>query len=449
MSASVSTSAASLPSGGSARMRSSRPSHLGPLLDGECGSVPGAGRRVAERFVRLGGRRLVGPPAAAAGSRSAGPAGRGPDSPTVRRQARTACASSSVRRPRRGRRRPVSWREGVRRRSCRAARPPARPCATRASISACCIVIWSTEFDNTAMSPCMAATSLLTTFTSLCSARMLSCIAPMLFCMPTGTLRMKPPPTITVPITAVVCFQPAMPPSYHDPARWPAVRQGRCFRDRGAKPRQGGPRILFDLCERGQGAQRRPVGGQVRQTVRRAPRLEVLRAPSFRAVGGTQHFVEHSDTGQATSPTDAAAAGRGLRFPTAGRPLPGERLRPCRSHGGSSWGSWGPPAFSPRAGLLYVTGKDGGITFTAIARSVPARSPARSTGSSTWLSCRPTACWRSPCRDARRGGGRASASPVHRRGARSPSSIGATPAGAAASEVRAPRRFTATTSVAT
>ena len=31
------------------------------------------------------------------------------------------------------------------------------------------------------------------------------------------------------------------------------------------------------------------------------------------------------------------------------------------AHGG---GSWGPPAFSPRTGLLYVTGKDGGITFT-------------------------------------------------------------------------------------
>ena len=31
------------------------------------------------------------------------------------------------------------------------------------------------------------------------------------------------------------------------------------------------------------------------------------------------------------------------------------------AHGG---GSWGPPAFSPRTGLLYVTGKDGGVTFT-------------------------------------------------------------------------------------
>ena len=31
------------------------------------------------------------------------------------------------------------------------------------------------------------------------------------------------------------------------------------------------------------------------------------------------------------------------------------------AHGG---GSWGPPSFSPRTGLLYVTGKDGGIAFT-------------------------------------------------------------------------------------
>ena len=31
------------------------------------------------------------------------------------------------------------------------------------------------------------------------------------------------------------------------------------------------------------------------------------------------------------------------------------------AHGGSSWG---PPAFSPRTGLLYVSGKDGGIAFT-------------------------------------------------------------------------------------
>ena len=31
------------------------------------------------------------------------------------------------------------------------------------------------------------------------------------------------------------------------------------------------------------------------------------------------------------------------------------------THGG---GSWGPPAFSPRTGLLYVTGKDGGIALT-------------------------------------------------------------------------------------
>jgi len=31
------------------------------------------------------------------------------------------------------------------------------------------------------------------------------------------------------------------------------------------------------------------------------------------------------------------------------------------AHGG---GSWGPPAFSPRTGLLYVTGKDGGVAFT-------------------------------------------------------------------------------------
>ena len=31
------------------------------------------------------------------------------------------------------------------------------------------------------------------------------------------------------------------------------------------------------------------------------------------------------------------------------------------THGGSSWG---PPSFSPRTGLLYVTGKDGGITIT-------------------------------------------------------------------------------------
>ena len=31
------------------------------------------------------------------------------------------------------------------------------------------------------------------------------------------------------------------------------------------------------------------------------------------------------------------------------------------AHGG---GSWGPPSFSPRTGLLYVTGKDGGVAFT-------------------------------------------------------------------------------------
>ena len=31
------------------------------------------------------------------------------------------------------------------------------------------------------------------------------------------------------------------------------------------------------------------------------------------------------------------------------------------THGG---GSWGPPSFSPRTGLLYVTGKDGGVAFT-------------------------------------------------------------------------------------
>ena len=31
------------------------------------------------------------------------------------------------------------------------------------------------------------------------------------------------------------------------------------------------------------------------------------------------------------------------------------------THGG---GSWGPPSFSPRTGLLYVTGKDGGVSFT-------------------------------------------------------------------------------------
>lgn len=31
------------------------------------------------------------------------------------------------------------------------------------------------------------------------------------------------------------------------------------------------------------------------------------------------------------------------------------------AHGG---GSWGPPSFSPRTGLIYVTGKDGGIAFT-------------------------------------------------------------------------------------
>ena len=31
------------------------------------------------------------------------------------------------------------------------------------------------------------------------------------------------------------------------------------------------------------------------------------------------------------------------------------------AHGG---GSWGPLSFSPRTGLLYVTGKDGGVAFT-------------------------------------------------------------------------------------
>ena len=31
------------------------------------------------------------------------------------------------------------------------------------------------------------------------------------------------------------------------------------------------------------------------------------------------------------------------------------------AHGG---GSWGPPAFSPRTGLVYVTGKNGGVSFT-------------------------------------------------------------------------------------